>query len=106
MTGRYACQIEGTSFDVLAVNGNLNLSGSNLALAPTGAGATQTCYRIATWTGTRTAAFGTVTGLPSGYNVVHDDTLREVRLDPAPGYTAWESARGITGGGPASTPTV
>lgn len=101
LTGTYACQIDGVSADVLAVTGNIDLSGATLALSVTGAGATEASYILATWTGTRTSAFASVTGIPSGYEVVYDDTLREVRLQPVvtDGYLLWETANGIEGAG-------
>lgn len=106
LTGSYACQINGTLFDELDITGNLVLTGATLALSPTGAGATEASYVLASWTGTRTGTFTTVTGLPGGYFLIYDDVLKELRIDTTPGdsYGAWEAANGISGSGPDADP--
>ena len=99
LAGTYACEIDGLNADTLVVNGDLDLTGSTLALSVLGGGATETSYLIATYTGTRTGTFGTVTGLPSGYSVNYD-TAGEIRLVVGgDAYANWESNNGIAGAG-------
>ncbi len=100
--GTYACEIDGATADSLAVTGNLTLGvASTLAVTTLGGGATLPTYIIATYTGTRSGSFATVTGLPSGYYVNYDDTNKRIEItnvvaDP---YASWETANGITGAG-------
>ncbi|MCX6874194.1 MAG: autotransporter-associated beta strand repeat-containing protein [Verrucomicrobia bacterium] len=77
LAGTYACELDGTSGDRIAA-ADLNLNGATLAIAtlsPPGAPS----YEIATYTGTRTGTFATVTGLPSGY-VIDYSSVGQVRL--------------------------
>jgi autotransporter-associated beta strand protein len=106
LTGSYACQINGTLADELDITGNLTLTGATLALSTTGSGATEASYVLASWTGTRTGTFTTVTGLPGGYFLIYDDVLKEVRIDTTPGdpYVAWEAVNGVSGTGPDADP--
>ncbi len=65
ITGTLAIEVDGASVDKLSVTGNLNLTGSTLAVIETGAGFTTGPYVIAECT-------GTLAGLPtppSGYAV-------------------------------------
>ncbi len=89
LTGTYAPEINGTDTSILVVTGNINLTGATLALTSSGAGVTQNSYVVGSWTGTRTGAFGTVTGLPSGYSVQYDDTNKLILVAVASGYTQW-----------------
>lgn len=99
LAGSYACEIDGTAADTLVVTGNLDLTGSTLALSVLGGGATQSSYLIASYTGTLTGTFGTVTGLPSGYSVNYD-TAGEIRLvSGTDAYGDWETLKGIAGAG-------
>ena len=98
LNGTYACEIDGLNADTLVVTGNLDLTGSTLALSVLGGGATEATYTIATYTGTLTGTF-TVTGLPSGY-AVNYDTPGEIRLvGGVNAYGSWETANGIAGAG-------
>ena len=68
--------------------GDLILTGSTLTVNPISVGAGGT-FVIATYTGSRTDALGEGS-LPAGYNVIYDDTAKEVKLVvPAAGYTKW-----------------
>jgi autotransporter-associated beta strand protein len=101
--GTYACDIDGLSADRLNIAGNLTLGGtSTLALGALGGGVTEATYVIATYTGSRTGSFATVTGLPTGYSVVYNDALQQIELVQTGGdpYGAWETANGIEGAGP------
>lgn len=99
LAGSYACEIDGPDADTLVVTGDLNLTGSTLALSVLGGGATETSYLIATYTGLLTGTFGTVTGLPSGYSVNYS-TPGEIRVSVGgDAYENWESANGIAGAG-------
>ncbi|HEY1121758.1 MAG TPA: hypothetical protein VGE67_09165, partial [Haloferula sp.] len=100
LTGTYACQADGLVWDEISVTGNLVLTGSTLALSPVGAGFTETSYKIASWTGTRTGIFN-VTGLPAGYKVVYDNSSKEIRLEvgTATPYEEYEASNGIIGEG-------
>ena len=99
IAGSYACEIDGLNADTLVVTGNLDLTGSTLALSVLGGGATEASYLIASYTGTLTGTFGTVTGLPSGYSVNYD-TAGEIRLvSGSDAYGDWETLNGIAGAG-------
>ena len=70
LPGTYECGIEGSSCDRLTVEGNLDLTGSTLALSANApAGRT---HVIATYGGAPTGTFAAVTGLPDGFQVHHD----------------------------------
>ncbi len=70
--GNYSCEIDGSSNDLLTVNGALNLSAATdtLTFLLPGAGATQPVHIIANYT-TLTGTFDTVNNLPSGYTLTH-----------------------------------
>lgn len=87
LTGAYAAQINGTAASAVVVTGNINLSGATLNL--TTSSVTEDSYVIGSWTGTRTGAFGTVTGLPAGYSVQYDETNKLILVAVASGYTEW-----------------
>jgi autotransporter-associated beta strand protein len=100
--GTYACEIDGATADSLAVTGNLTLGAtSTLAVTTLGGGATLPTYIIASYTGTRSGSFGTVTGLPAGYSVNYDDANKRIEITNvvADAYGAWEVANGISGDG-------
>ena len=99
LSGSYACEIDGLNADTLVVTGNIDLTGSTLALSVLGGGATEASYTIATYTGTLTGTFATVTGLPPGY-AVNYDTAGEIRLvSGSDAYGDWETLNGIAGAG-------
>jgi fibronectin-binding autotransporter adhesin len=91
--GTYACEVNGLTKDVLAVTGDLNLTGSTLAVSTPGAGATETSYVIATYTGARTGSFTISPALPAGYTVDYA-TAGQVKLVSAvtASYATWAAA--------------
>lgn len=60
IAGSYACELDGTGGDLLIVNGDLDLTGASLSVS-TLATPSETSYLIATYTGTRTGTFASVT---------------------------------------------
>jgi autotransporter-associated beta strand protein len=94
LAGTYRCQLDGNDADRLTVAGNLNLAGASLAVStlnPPGAGP----FIIATFTGTRSGTFASVS---PGYTVDYS-TPNQVRLVVAPGqsYAAWVAGFGLSG---------
>ena len=91
--GTYACEVDGLTKDVLAVTGDLNLTGSTLSVSPVGAGATQSSYVIATYTGARTGSFTISPALPAGYTVDYA-TAGQVKLvtGATASYSTWAAA--------------
>lgn len=78
----YAVDLSGSLCDVLAVNGDLDLSAAE-TLAVAGTPVAGTSYAIASWTGTRTGSFDTVTGLPGGWSVYADDAGKRLVIAQA-----------------------
>jgi len=78
---------DGSSFDVeinaaglsdlLAIDGNLDLSSLADTLNITGVATGDSSYTLATYTGTLTGQFDTVTGLPAGYTVRYGSGLND-----------------------------
>ncbi len=90
IAGTYACQLDGAANgDIIAVTGNLDLTGSTLAVSTLGGGAVGD-YVIATYTGTRTGTFTVSPALPAGYNVSYA-TAGQVKLvvGAASDYDTW-----------------
>jgi fibronectin-binding autotransporter adhesin len=100
ITGTYAGEIDGANEDTLVVTGNLDLTGATLNVSVLNA-PTLSTYVIASFTGTRTGTFATVTGLPAGYSVAYNDGAGQVVITNAAGdaYGTWASANGISGAG-------
>lgn len=100
LAGTYACEIDGANEDTLVVTGDLNLTGGTLNVSVLNAPALPS-HVIASYTGTRTGSFATVTGLPSGYSVAYDDVAKQVVLTNGAGdaFGSWTSANGISGAG-------
>jgi len=92
IAGTYACQLDGAANgDKVAVTGNLDLTGSTLAVSTLGGGASGE-YVIATYTGTRIGAFAVSPTLPVGYSVSYA-TAGQVKLvlGAASDYDTWAS---------------
>jgi autotransporter-associated beta strand protein len=94
LAGTYQCQLDGATADRVAVAGNLNLAGATLAVStlnPPAAGP----FIIATFTGTRTGTFASVS---PGYTVDYS-TPNQVRLVASSGvsYTSWVAGFGLSG---------
>jgi autotransporter-associated beta strand protein len=95
IAGILACDINATSSDLLAVNGDLFLTGATLAVNPL-ATPTEAAYTLATYT-TLTGTFSAST-LPAGYTIDYT-TPGEIRLVQATGgYDAWVIENNVTGG--------
>jgi fibronectin-binding autotransporter adhesin len=92
LAGTYACDVDATTSDVLAVNGNIDLSGATLAVSGT---MTASSYTIATYTGTRTGEFTISPALPAGYEVDYS-TPGEINIAKS-GYNSWASVNAPTG---------
>lgn len=84
LTGTLAIEVDGTSVDKLTVAGDLDLTGSTLTVAPSGAGFTETTYVIAECTGTLTG----LPAAPAGFSVRASGS--QVILTE--GYDAWKVA--------------
>lgn len=78
LTGTYVCQVNGTQADKVAVNGNLDITGAILNLSIQGTLAP--VYVIASYTGTLTGTFGTMTGVPAGYSVNLNTATKQIEL--------------------------
>ena len=87
--GSYACDIDGMGADKLAVNGDLDLTGAALSITVGGGGATQSTYVIATYTGTLTGTFSSVSGIPSGYSLNYNTGAKQIEIALPTGYTTW-----------------
>lgn len=84
LTGTYACLLDSSSSDHITVTGNLDLTGSTLALTKDFSGTNHPAsFTILTYTGTLTGGFATVTGMPSGFELVHDAANRKFIILPA-----------------------
>ena len=92
ITGAYLCDLNAESADSLVVEGNLTLTSATLTLNSLET-ASAIVYPVLTYTGTLTGAFTTVTGLPSGYSLVHDSTNK--RFIIATDYAAWRTTNGL-----------
>ncbi len=92
LAGSYSCDVDGTETDVLAVNGNLDLTGSTLAISGT---MTASSYTIATYTGTRTGEFTISPALPAGYEIDYS-TAGVIKIAKS-GYNSWASVNAPTG---------
>jgi autotransporter-associated beta strand protein len=81
LAGQYVADLGvGTTSDLLAVNGSLNISGSTLNLSGTASGGT---YTLATFSPNQlTGTFSSVANMPSGYAVIADAS--SIRLVPVP----------------------
>lgn len=99
IAGTYRCGIDGTSKDMLAVTGDLNVSGGTLEVVELGLGADQASYIIASYTGTLTGTLS-LSAPVTGYNLVHDTNNKQIRLDAVGGgnnYASWAIANSIPG---------
>lgn len=85
LAGTYVCEVDATTSDVLAVTGNLDLTGSTFTLSGTPAASS---YTIATYTGTLTGTFTESPALPSGYSLNYA-TPGQIKLVSTAGYSSW-----------------
>jgi autotransporter-associated beta strand protein len=104
VTGTLAVEIDGAAADLLTVTGNLDFTGSSLAITESGAGFTAESYVIAECFG------GTITGLPlapAGYQVEAAGSQVVLRKAAADDFTTWINAFTFAPGadlGPAGDP--
>lgn len=92
LAGTYTCDVDATTSDVLAVNGNIDLTGATLAINGT---MTASSYTIATYTGTRTGSFTITPALPAGYEIDYS-TAGVIKIAKS-GYGSWASVNAPTG---------
>ncbi len=96
IAGNYACEINGSNNDMLAVNGALDLSAAtdNLSFSLPGAGATKPVYIIASYT-SLTGTFGSVNNLPPGYSLTYSlDGGNQIAITrPLTPYESWLETR-------------
>ncbi len=110
LIGTVAIELNGGTSDRLNLTTDLNLTGGTLAITSL-APAAASSYIIATYTGTFTGnanpgsanTFASVTGLPSGYTIVHDTGLKQIRLEGGGGGNAYDTWAGTF---PGFTPTT
>lgn len=109
--GTVAIELNGGSSDRLDLTTDLNLTGATLAITSL-APAAAPSYIIASYTGSFTGnanpgtanTFASVTGLPTGYAIVHDTGLKQIRIEGAPiGGNAYDTWAGSL---PGFTPTT
>lgn len=88
LSGTYNCDIDGDVSDTIVATGNVNFTGSTLNVTQLNA-PTAPDFVIASWTGTRTGTFQTVTGLPAGMSVIYDDDAKLALIGTATGFQSW-----------------
>lgn len=100
--GTYACQIDGANCDKLAVTGDLNLTGSTLAVEVLAGGNGGGPYLIATYSGALTGTFPSVPGY-----IIDTSTANQIKLvkSASSGYDAWANSwPGLTDKTPGGDP--
>lgn len=96
ISGSYACEISGTSADLLNVTSALTINpGATLAFSTLSAPTLQS-YLIASCSGNLTGTFDNVTGIPAGYEIVYDPGLNQIRLERT-GFGSWIALHGLAG---------
>ncbi|HLA84559.1 MAG TPA: autotransporter-associated beta strand repeat-containing protein [Thermoguttaceae bacterium] len=78
LDGTLAVEYDGTTIDMLTVNGDLDLAGGLFSFSQYGAALTEESYTFLTYTGTRTGLAGGAA--PVGYQVAYDDVAKTVGL--------------------------
>lgn len=98
IAGTYVFEGVASIADRLTVNGNLTITGSTLAITISSP-LLEPSYVLASYTGTLTGTFGTVTGLPSGVTLQYDTANKQILLvtTQAGGYSTWATSKGLTG---------
>jgi autotransporter-associated beta strand protein len=92
ITGTYVCEIDGASKDVLDVLGDLDITGTTLAITILAGGFTESEYVIAVYSGTLIGTFASVT---PGYAVDYS-TPGEIKLtSTADPYELWAETNGV-----------
>ena len=83
-SGSLQMEVDGTAADKLVVNGDIALGPAKIAeiaIVPFGSGVTQTSYTLLEYTGTMYGTFNSITGVPSGYRIRHDEANKRVVLE-------------------------
>jgi fibronectin-binding autotransporter adhesin len=90
VTGNYRCSLYSSSSDHFFVVGDLNLTGSALTLVPDSPvlNSMPQTWTIASYTGTLSGAFASVSGLPAGYGVKYDTAGKQIVVTRM-NYTDW-----------------
>jgi autotransporter-associated beta strand protein len=94
ITGTLAVEVNGASADQLAVTGDLDITGATLDVSLLGGGFTQPSYIIATYGGTLTGTFATVT---PGYSLTYGGGQIVLQQQTATGFETWATSKGVTG---------
>ena len=101
IAGTLEIGVDGGSFDVIAITGDVDISAASLSIVPTGSGATLSSYTFLTYTGTLTPSSGPFFAegaLPLGYSIDYS-TPGQIKLvsGGAPtGFAAWQAANSTT----------
>jgi autotransporter-associated beta strand protein len=93
INGTYACQLDAATTDSLAITGNLTLGAASVLNVAEITAATTFPYVIATYTGTRTGTFVTVT---PGYTVDYG-TAGTILLKQGTAFDSWAALKGLDG---------
>ena len=83
-SGSLQMEVDGASADKLVVNGDIIVGPAKIAeitIIPFGSGATQSSYTLVEYTGTLFGAFNSITGVPAGYRVRHDEANKRIVLE-------------------------
>jgi autotransporter-associated beta strand protein len=89
ISGTYACDVNGATTDLLAITGDLNLTGSTLAVSATTP--SEASYTIATYTGTLTGTFNASPALPAGYTLDYATSGQIKLVSGAPPVSAYDT---------------
>jgi autotransporter-associated beta strand protein len=94
--GIYACEINGAVADRITSTGSITINaGATLAFSTLSA-PTLKSYILASYSGSLTGTFTNVTGTLTGYGVVYDASLKQIRLDQF-AFNSWLSDHGLSG---------
>jgi hypothetical protein len=85
----YTSNLSGATSDKLAISGALNLSGTFDKITISGSANGTSTYVLATY-GSESGTFDSVTGLPTGYQLVYG--ANELELEPIPEASTWLAA--------------
>lgn len=89
LSGTYRCLLHTTDSDTLVVEGDLDLTGSTLALTKSFTGINHPeDFLIAVYTGNLTGSFATITGMPDDFHLVHDAVNKRFHIRRLP-FSNW-----------------
>jgi len=96
ISGIYACEINGALADRITSTGSITINaGATLAFSVLSA-PTLKSYILASYSGSLSGTFTNISGTPTGYGVVYDAALKQIRLDQF-AFNSWLSDHGLTG---------